>query len=759
MRIGSAARALAASAAALAVVGVLASGPSPAASAATSPAASAPTSPASGVATRSAAARPPTASGPVRERGNGRIAFTSGRGGDDEISVMVPDGTRQVALTANPAQDSEPAWSPNGSRIAFASDRTGGGDLYQVNADGSGLLRLTSAPARESDPAWSPDGTRIAYTSTASGDEDVWVMDADGSGPVNLTHHAGSDSQPAWTPDGTRIAYTSTASGDEDVWVMDADGSGPVNLTHHAGSDSQPAWSPDGAFLAFVSDRSGNPDVYAMTAAGAAVRDLTTDAVPQASPAFSPDGGTRIAFGTRGGGQDEIGIVNVDLAKDVVYGRVTVTHPGDGGATDPSWQPLPAPAPSGSPIRHVVVIYQENHSFDNVLGKLCVRDHRCHGTTTGMLADGTRISLPPADNHVPNAVHSYYSQLAAINGGRMNGFSALKWCDEPHHYACYQQFEPSQTPNLTALARAFVISDATFEEDTVGSWGSHLELASSNLDGFYTSVPRARGPGRGPGWGCDSYWQGDWSPTPIDPTVLQPQCIPFPDGTGPYRSSPVPWVPTIMDRMDRAGLSWRIYAPMPDQVQYGWAICPSFSDCLYTGQTRDHVKPPQVVSDATAGRLPNLSLVVPVTENSQHNLMSMVKGDNWIQKVVSAVMDGPDWDSTAIFITYDDCGCFYDHVPPPPNLGIRVPMVIVSPYARAGFTDSTVASFASMLAFTEHAFGLAPLSVDDGDAYDYSGAFDYAQRPLSPIPLRPTPLSAAERAWVRAHRAGPYDPT
>src|SRR5205085_3162784 len=86
------------------------------------------------------------------------------------------------------------------------------------------------------------------------------------------------------------------------------------------------------------------------------------------------------------------------------------------------------PRDAVTPIRHVVVIFQENHSFDNVLGGLCVIDARCDGVTSGKLDDGTTIPLPPADNHVPNAAHSFNSQQTAINGGAMNGFSVLRYC-------------------------------------------------------------------------------------------------------------------------------------------------------------------------------------------------------------------------------------------------------------------------------------------------------------------------------------------
>jgi phospholipase C len=206
--------------------------------------------------------------------------------------------------------------------------------------------------------------------------------------------------------------------------------------------------------------------------------------------------------------------------------------------------------------------------------------------------------------------------------------------------------------------------------------------------------------------------------------------------------------------MDEAGLSWHIYAPGPSGAQplaYGWAICPTFAECLNGPQAQNMEEPAQVVADAQNGTLPNLSIVIPQGPDSQHNGWSMLRGDNWIGNVVNAVMQGPDWSSTAIFITYDDCGCFYDEVPPPDGLGIRVPMVIVSPYARPGYTDPTVASYASLLSFTEHVFGLQPLASSDATAYDYLGAFDFTQRPRDPVRLTHHPVPLAERLWLKAH--------
>jgi phospholipase C len=199
-----------------------------------------------------------------------------------------------------------------------------------------------------------------------------------------------------------------------------------------------------------------------------------------------------------------------------------------------------------------------------------------------------------------------------------------------------------------------------------------------------------------------------------------------------------------MDELNRAGLGWKLYTAAPGNG-YLWAICPTFAGCLYTGDRRRQVPTRQVLDDARGGKLPNFSVVLPTIRVSQHNEDSMRAGDNWIGNVVSAVEHGPDWQSTAIFITYDDCGCFYDHVPPPPGLGIRTPMVIVSPWANAGTVDSSQASLASMLAFTEHNFGLSPLNETDANAYDYANSFDFSQAPLSPVPMTHSRLSPRAR--------------
>ena len=229
---------------------------------------------------------------------------------------------------------------------------------------------------------------------------------------------------------------------------------------------------------------------------------------------------------------------------------------------------------------------------------------------------------------------------------------------------------------------------------------------------------------------------------------------------GAFKATQAKWVPTIMDRLDAKHLSWKLYSSTSV-----WSICPSFAECLYGPQHANLVPTNNFIDDARANRLPSYSVLLPGPGTSQHNGGSMLGGDNWIGQVLATLQKSSEWSSTVVFITYDDCGCFYDHVAPGINpdgskQGIRMPMVIVSPYAKAGYTDTHPATFASILRFTEETFGLAPLSINDRDAYDYANSFNFSA-PIAGarVSLAQHPVSQSSRLQIAAHPIDPDDPT
>jgi phospholipase C len=388
---------------------------------------------------------------------------------------------------------------------------------------------------------------------------------------------------------------------------------------------------------------------------------------------------------------------------------------------------------ASSPIRHVVVLLQENHSFDNVLGQLCIQDRReCAAVSSARNLAGETIPLSRASDFVVNVNHSQKAQLTAMDGGRMDGWEQVVGCRLDQ---CYTQYDPTQIPSLAALARGGAISDAFFSRDIVPSWGGHVDFFAQTLDGFIGENPGhlLTAPHEGPGWGCDSNLDTPWIDPGTQQRLPEPSCIPEQNGRGPYRTSPVKYVPTFGDRLDAAGKTWGIFGainPFRRGGTYKWSICPSFAECLYGPQRADMHDESTFLGDARAGALPAFSIVIPASgasgPTSQHNGTSMLVGDNQIGREVSAIERGPDGASTTIFILYDDCGCFYDHARPPAGLGIRLPLVIVSPYAKPGYTDHHVATSSSILAYAESVLGVSPVTEEDANAYDFHESFNYS---------------------------------
>jgi phospholipase C len=429
-----------------------------------------------------------------------------------------------------------------------------------------------------------------------------------------------------------------------------------------------------------------------------------------------------------------------------------------------------------TPIRHVVVIYLENHSFDSLLGYWC-DSHPGRCPDGGMpssvtLSNGAVVTPTTEPDTVPNVDHSVAAQVAAIDGGKMDGWQNIPGgtCDAATGYRCISGYQPKQVPNITALAQGFAISDRTFSSGDSASWAGHIDMVAASADQFYGDNPvQAKGVRPGPGWGCDSDKVAPWI-TPSGRSELVPSCVPahLPGVRfgGAFEQTPVKSIPTIMDRLDAAGLTWRLYGATGTQNGYIWSICPTFAECLDTAQAANLVPDAQFLTAAAAGALPSFSVVTPGGPdfvNSCHNGVSITACDNWVGQLVSAVEHGPDWSSTAIFITWDDCGCFYDQVRPGPNpdgtaRGPRVPLIIVSPYAKPGFTDTTATTFAGILAYTERTFGLSALGVNDAAAYPFTNAFNYTQVPRKPVRMVHRPLPASAKR-IRLTPALENDPT
>jgi phospholipase C len=397
-----------------------------------------------------------------------------------------------------------------------------------------------------------------------------------------------------------------------------------------------------------------------------------------------------------------------------------------------------------------VVLNQENHSFDNELGYWCnANPGRCTGMLAAVtLSDGTTVAPSTTPDIVPNEDHSISGQTAAIDGGKMDGWQKISGCGATTGYSCVSGYQPAAVPNLTALANTYAIENSAFTMANAPSWGGHLDEVAATTDGFAGNNPHqlAGTTSVGPGWGCDAtHMVAQMLPVNGKTVPDQPSCVPDfalsqPNG-GAWEPTLAQHVPTIMDEMDTAGISWKIYAQPSalgtKQGGYIWSTCPSFADCLYTSQNTRLVDSGQYFTDAANGTLPAVSFIMPAGDgnqaNSQHNSQSNAAGDNWIGKIASAALTGPEAASTVLIVTYDDCGCFYDSVPPPlapdgRQMGPRVPFIVAGAFVKPGFTDSTPTSnTGSILAFIESVFGLPALGVNDAGAYNLSGMFNFTQ--------------------------------
>ncbi len=380
------------------------------------------------------------------------------------------------------------------------------------------------------------------------------------------------------------------------------------------------------------------------------------------------------------------------------------------------------------PIKHVVFIIKENRSFDHLFGRFPGANGARAGSDHGAL----RPLAPAVDRTRSDFPHDYEISVASIDGGRMDGFDTGPVA---HDYA-YTQFRRRQIPNYWRFARAFVLADNFFASAQGPSFPNHLFTIAATSGGTLSNpgqpgdeLGEIYSEGFAKTWGCD----------------MEEGFVTVYDSEGDAERVPPCFdFLTEGDLLDRAGIPWAYYAATNTQKGYIWSAYAAIRRYRENPEAwRKHVLPVDgLVRDIRDGRLPPVTWVTPRFEVSDHPEYSMCRGENWSTRVIDAIMRSPMWEDTAIFLTWDDWGGFYDHVPPRQvdhvGFGIRVPLLVISPYAKPGFVLSTEAEFSSVLRFIEDNWGLTQLTERDARADDLAGAFDFQQapRPPAPLPLR-----------------------
>ena len=411
----------------------------------------------------------------------------------------------------------------------------------------------------------------------------------------------------------------------------------------------------------------------------------------------------------------------------------------DGGA--PEWDPLPPssfgdrPAPVDAtafdtrwPIKHVVFVIKENRTFDNLLGLFPGAD----GATTGMDMGAERPLTPGLDRLPIDIKHCYECALQAWDNGKMDGFATIS---EPADRYAYTQYGPEDVPSYWTWAERFVLGDNFFASAQGPSFPNHLYTIAAQSGGAHDNpiqdrdllVQIHRATGLFKAWGCDS---------------IEDSYVPVVDSEGQTKKVPPCFdFQTEGDLLTGAGIPWAYYSATNMQNGYLWSAYDAVRHIRANPAVwQSHIFPVDgLVRDIRDGRLPPVTWVTPRFELSDHPEYSLCHGQNWTTKIVNAIMNSPMWKDTAIFITWDDYGGFYDHVPPPQvdefGFGIRVPLFVISPYARSGYVDHTLGEFSSVLRFIEDNWGLSQLTTRDRDAQNLSEAFNFTQEPLPPDPL------------------------
>jgi phospholipase C len=399
---------------------------------------------------------------------------------------------------------------------------------------------------------------------------------------------------------------------------------------------------------------------------------------------------------------------------------------------------VPGPLPAGVdasafatrwPIKHVVFVIMENRSFDNIFGRFPGAD----GATTGRDHKRTRPLTRAELQTAKDLPHCFACNVRSIDHGKMDGFDQSAAADR---YS-YTSFHRDQITAYWNWAKAYSLSDHFFASATGPSFPNHMYTIAAQSGGARENPVQnpaayhaSRDAGLAKSWGCD---------------IAKGGYVTISDSEGQLvHVNPCFNFETEGDLLRGKRIPWAYYASTNAQNGYIWSAYSAIG--RYRNDPRlwsRYVRPvDDVIRDVHADRLPPITWITPQFPLSEHPDANFCYGQNWTIKLVDSIMASPMWKDTAIFLTWDDPGGFYDHVKPVRidrfGLGIRVPMLTISPYAKRGYVDHSQGEFSSVLRFMEDNWSLIQLTKRDRIAGDMANSFDFSQSPRPPDlqPLR-----------------------
>ena len=412
--------------------------------------------------------------------------------------------------------------------------------------------------------------------------------------------------------------------------------------------------------------------------------------------------------------------------------------------------------PPSSKIKHVVVIFQENRTPDNLFHDPVLIANNADIASSGTNSLGQTVQLTPTTLGVDyDLSHAHSAFVAMYDGGKMDGANHIPVscakgatnCPPPNPQFMYVQ--ASDVGPYFQMAEQYTFGDRMFQTNQGPSFPAHQFIISGTSAPTATSnlfvADNAQGvAGAGGNTGC---------------TAPPQEFVYLIDPSGAESSTMYPCTehPALTDELDAKGISWRYYTPSagslwtgPNAIQH---LCgpnaapPNATACtgpdwvnnvvLYTTQG-----PAPILTDIANNQLPAVSWVIPAGVNSDHaGSTKTTGGPSWVASIVNAIGTSPYWSDTAILITWDDWGGWYDHVAPPVvndgkswgsgyAYGFRVPLIVISPYAKAAYISHVTHDFGSILNFIEKTFGLSSLGYADAYADDLSDCFNFSQTPI-----------------------------
>jgi phospholipase C len=431
-------------------------------------------------------------------------------------------------------------------------------------------------------------------------------------------------------------------------------------------------------------------------------------------------------------------------------------------------------------IKHIVILFQENRTPDNLFHDPVLMQRGADIALTGINSHGQKIPLIPTPLDTKfDPDHSHGAFVSMYDGGKMDGADKIDIiCPTHRTKACppadpqFRYVQPSDVEPYFQIAERYTFADRMFQTNQGPSFEAHQFIISG------TSAPTAT-----------SHLFAAELPAGVPNAFSVSGCIAPPEeyvyvidpaGRETQKIYPCMEHPTLTDELNHHGVSWRYYTPSagviwtaPNAIEH---MCgpnnppPNATSCVGPDWVNNVVlDETRIFTDIAGGQLAQVSWIIPNGYNSDHADMNRGGGPSWIASIVNAIGNSQYWADTAIIITWDDWGGWYDHVPPFKIVddgvswgsgyvyGFRVPLIVVSPYARPNHISHKIHDFGSILKFVETVFGLPSLGYADTYAPDdLSDCFNFNQSPLRFTTIQ-APLHAQDFLNDKRPKAPPDD--